>query len=102
MKEIISMQLFKQGKETKTYYKIYNLAYKYVDMFNEACASDPERKKFGIKPAECLLMMQVVLAKEILMWMHPKDVAQSAMHRMILKAHDNILNLKKIRTKSNK
>ena len=51
MKEIISMQLFKQGKETKTYYKIYNLAHKYVDMFNEACASDPARKKVGIKPA---------------------------------------------------
>ena len=44
-------------------------------------------------------MMQVVLAKEILMWMHPKEAAQSAMHRMMLKAHDNILNLKKIRKK---
>ena len=102
MKEIISMQLFKQGKETKTYYKMYNLAHKYVDMFNESCASDPARKQVGMKPVECLLMMQVVLAKEILMWMHPKDVAQSAMHRMMLKAHDNILHLKKIRTKSNK
>ena len=99
MKEVISMQLFKQGKETKTYYKMYNLAHKYVDMFNEACASDPARKQVGMKPVECLLMMQVVLAKEILMWMHPKDVAQSAMHRMMLKAHDNILNLKKIRKK---
>ena len=52
MKEIISMQLFKQGKETKTYYKIYNLAHKYVDMFNESCASDPARKQVGMKPVE--------------------------------------------------
>ena len=52
-----------------------------------------------MKPAECLLMMQVLLAKEILMWTRPKEAAQSAMHRMILKAHDNILNLKKIRKK---
>ena len=102
MKEIISMQLFKEGKETKTYYNIYNLAHKYVDMFTDACANNPARKHVGMKPVECLLMMQVVLAKEILMWMRPKEAAQSAMHRMILKAHDNILNLKKIRTKSNK
>ena len=99
MKEIISMQLFKQGKETKTYYKMYNLAHKYVDMFNEACASDPARKQVGMKPVEFLLMMQVVLAKEILMWIRPKEAAQSAMQRMILKAHGNILNLKKIRKK---
>ena len=99
MKEIISMQLFKQSKETNTYYKIYNLAHKYIDMFVETCASDPARKKVGMTPVECLLIMQIILAKEILMWIRPKEAAQSAMQRMILKAHDNILNLKKIRKK---
>jgi hypothetical protein len=33
------------------------------------------------------------------MWIRPKEAAQSAMQRMILKAHDNILNLKNIRKK---